>query len=697
MATTVLRRMFPGAFPATPNGHQDMDAVRAAAIDLYQAMGMPIVIPALDQPGTPSSPMWEAFEKNPLLFMAGWYVSFRMSAIPIKVFNWPSKEENIDHPAYQLFRRPNPDLTRPLLMGGTILSMFVFNKAGWFKERQKPRGPKDKSNPPVALWPIPGPYFVPLRSAKRLIAGYELRVPGNPPVELDPRDVVYHRMMPGIADWSDGLSPYKSLAGLDGLSMDAIRRLGRLYRSAMAQRVWIDMHGADLEDEARERLRTEMEVAMSSDGRSPIMEGGATLEALGATTNEEMLTSGLTLAEKLIQKTLGLPEDDKDDKAFYTKIVQPIADGMENEWERSLMPDFSPEAYPQFMFRNILQGSPEEQARYWQIEILSAQATPNEARSAQDREPEDGGDQLFVPLNVVPVSLAGAAQQAKADSAGGLGGAEGRGVQPRVPQGREGETEATNGQRAPMRAAGQPLPLLMRAGGVRNWELVRNRLIEAQGRGLGRRFRGTVGKEGDRLRELIAPVDRMPAKGTRYEKLDPSLVSTEMDTTDLEVRTVMQGAMRRTAQEAYRLAVQLIEGIDAIPNYPEVVDAQVTQRIEGIVEAFRDRRLELLDEVEGRGGDAADIFRAIGEEWNKLGNHLTDIIGPTETAWAFERAASAGWDARGFVEFAVQVRTSGCRTGMCTDAANSTYPASAVPTPLHPGCKCVVVPIELAG
>jgi hypothetical protein len=463
----------------------------------------------------------------------------------------------------------------------------------------------------------------------------------------------------------------------------------------MAQRVWIDMHGADLEDDARERLQRQMEIAMGVDGRAPIMEGGATLEGLGVTANDEVLTRGLDTAHKFIRYTLGLPEDEEDDKAFYSRVVSPIAEGMEAEWERTLMPEFTPAAYPQFMFRQILQGTPEEQARYWQIEILSAQATPNDSRLAQDREPLPGGDELFVPLNLVPISMVGELAQRKADSAGGIGGSQGRGITPQTPSSRP--LQAVGAGRARAEGNGS-LPFMMRVYGAANWESARSRLISSQGTALERRFRGVVGKEGNRLRELIAPLDRTPTKGAPYEGLDPALVASEMDTTDGEIRTVMVNAMSRTAQEAYRLSVQLVEGIDAQAVAPDRLQLMVTDRANEIVDAFRARRLEVLERVERDGGDSADVFRSIAEEWDKLSNHLTNVIGRTETAWAFERAAAQGWESKGFGEFAVQLRSSNgsCRLGTCPAAAERTYVASEVPTPLHPGDDCFVVPVELS-
>lgn len=56
----------------------------------------------------------------------------------------------------------------------------------------------------------------------------------------------------------------------------------------------------------------------------------------------------------------------------------------------------------------LLRGDLASRSESYAKQITSAVLTPNEARSLEDRPPMEGGDQLFFPVNHVPISQAGA-------------------------------------------------------------------------------------------------------------------------------------------------------------------------------------------------------------------------------------------------------------------------------------------------
>ena len=406
---------------------------------MYSQGGGFTIVPRLDmpsskQPGSPdplnrgsahSASGEAAMNSNPVLFGPIWRIAFRMGALPLKFYEFvdaedddktdgepagKQRQEASDHPAYKLMRSPNPDMTRNLLISGTVVNMMVNSVAAWWKERKIPYAPATPDNPVVALWPIPNQNLYIVKTPNRVIGGVEIRVQGAEPIRLNRRDVCLFRLMPKPGDWTAYTSPVATLGDTLHFAEQAITAMTDMFETAFLQRLWVDLHGADLEDPAFARLQAQMEQARRNRWGVPVMESGATIESMGtygSTVEDKILSNAISLAEDTTKWTFGFPEKADDLQMFYGEVIQPVADAIEQELERSLMDEWPDQpAFPEFQFREILAGSPLQRADLWQKKILSAQATPNEARKSENLPPKEGGDELFIPLNVGTVEEA---------------------------------------------------------------------------------------------------------------------------------------------------------------------------------------------------------------------------------------------------------------------------------------------------
>lgn len=696
-----IQRALPPVTDENPLTRLEEDAlpkVRAATFSLYggTGFGTPIIVPNLDHPSPAALPASEEMKGNPLLFAPIWRLSMRIGSLPIKVYRFtsttgrPRREEASDHPAYQLLRAPNPDLTRNLVMGGTVATMFTHGRCGWFKERRDPFGPRLPSNPIVALWPIPGNVLFPLRTPKRLIAGFELRTFGEAPVRLPAADVVFHRLMPDVNDWGNQTTPTAPLGDILEFSGSGLSAMTKLFRSALLQRLYMDLHGADIEPTVLERLHAELESAARNPYAVPVMEGGATLETMGEGPNHELLKASMDMAQEIIRYTFGFPEDKDNLQHFYGEVVQPVADAMEQEMERSLMPDFAEAAFPQFQFREILAGSPLERAQLHQTKILSGQETPDEARDAEDMPPVPGGNVAFVPLNMIPLTAAPEDRNPrKKDTGDGLGGSQGKGTIPRIAAGQRVRQEDGDDNTTPA---------------TDRWRTVRERVLTAQAPALERRLRGALNDERDGLRSLMAPLGQVPSR-TKLETgtFKAEEVSGVFARTDANIRGLLDRFMANTVTQAASVAASMFRSPDELLQ-SVVVDDTVFQviraRVESMTDHFANRRIDRFDTlVEGEINDGRTMRHAddaIRAEWNALADHLVRMIGETETKWAFERGAAHGWEQSDVQELAIVKEGDHCSSGMCSDVvAQGHFRISDVPTPLHPGCKCMAVPARM--
>lgn len=702
-----LVRVAPGLFTTRNPRIMTMDEpaakqfVRAAGLAIYPTTdGWPgmgnFIVPNFDDPHTTKQQTNDQLvRQNPFLFAPVWRQAMRLGAIPIKVYEFTTKNERrtrqeaMDHPLYNLFRKPNPDLTRNLLISGTVMGMYAYKGVGWYKERAEPAGPRIPSNPVVAVWPIPAHLLTPLGDSRRLIVKYRVRTFEGNAIDIPATDIVFHRLMPDMLLWNQGITPMDTLSDVADFSNAGLNAMRSLFRSSFLQRLFMNLHGQVLDDDLIDRLRAEVESALLNPYSVPIMEGGATLDTMGAEPTGAILENSFQLTKQVVNDAFGMSDKIDDLQHYYSEVIQPVADGMEQEWERSLVPDFEGDVFPQFAFRQLLEGSPEERAKLHQIRILSGQETPNEARSDEDKPPVPGGDQAFVPLNEVPMTQTatnGSARQK--DTKGGLGGDVGQG---------------TTAKLSLPKAASSNDEIKLRAAAVEGrWEGVRNKVLDGQAEALERRLRGAINNERDQLRARQAPdgLGQLPARiAARAELYDPASIDGILNVSDQVIRSHLESFMRQASTRAGQAAIDLT-GQEELSFRTEDAELFLQQRIDMIVERFGTRRRERLQEIVARSAEvtAGQLDAMIREEWDGLANHLASRIGTTETAWAFERGAALGWGSAGYPDFVVHRTGDSCRTGMCVEVATAgRYQYSDVPTPLHPGCRCLILPAGFVG
>lgn len=709
-AAAILPGLVTARPPAPPQPRvfaSAREASRAATMSLYNAIGPAFggasLVPSLDHPTPGGMDPAKELRENPLLFAPEWRIAFRLGALPIKVFEFREdkgasmvfdvgktqqtattpgallREEAPDHPAYKVLRTPNPDLPSNLLISGSVLSMFSHSRCGWWKERKNPNGPKNPSNPVVAVWPIPGHVLWPVRAPNRIIAGFEIRIQGYQPYPLDPADVCYFRLMPDPEDWAASLSPVGPLGDTLDFGMQALGAMSDLFQTAFLQRIWIDLHGEELEQEQLDRLRAEMILARQSRWGVPIMESGATIESMGtygSTVEDALLGRAVDLSEKIVAHTFGLPENRDDLALFYGEVIQPIADVIEKELERSFMTEWPDRpAFPEFQFREILAGSPSDRASLHQKKILSGQETINEARRAENLPPIQGGDITVLPLNVGPLSEAPVTgENRKKDSTDGLGGAEGKGTTPSVPMPKAPvQKAAAADELAEIQAARNALAR-------ENWSTIRTRVLTGQKEALERRLRGLMKEEASGLRSMLDGIATDPRKGES--------VFREIDG---KVAELLTGFNLQVAEEAWRQALDFVSADEIEPTAVEQMTTVIRERATEMTEAFGARR---LDEFVKLVQEADDVKAAVKDRWDELANGLAGRLSETQATWAFEQAVARAWTEAGWAEFALVRDKEGCRTGVCDQAVTQRYTVANVPTPLHHECGCMVLPVQ---
>ncbi len=113
----------------------------------------------------------------------------------------------LNHPAYKLLLRPNPQMGMAELLCYTILYESIGGNCYWYKVRSQARRV-------VELWPLNDSQITPVAGGETLISHYEWETGEGQPRIIPAADIVHFKWMP------DPLQPWRGLAPLMAVARD---------------------------------------------------------------------------------------------------------------------------------------------------------------------------------------------------------------------------------------------------------------------------------------------------------------------------------------------------------------------------------------------------------------------------------------------------------------------------------------------
>lgn len=623
---------------------------------------------------------------NPFTAGPVFEVAFRIGALPLKVFSFGEggvKSPEPAHPAYKLLRRPNPDLTRSLMIASTVQDMIAGfqQRSFWLKERLSP------DEAPFELWPLDSQIVTVNRGDRTLIKDYTISPVGVAPYTVKPSEIVDFRLLTSINDKAGTTSPLVALMKLARMGSSAIDALDDLFNYALFGSDWIDMGGATLSKPALQRLQEQIRLARQDKYAVPILEDGAELKGKPAPT-DDVIGNALAVAEQIVRRQLGLDSDD--DTRFLSRVVQPICDAMEQELERSLMPDFDGDVFPEFGFRDQLKGDPKAQADLANTRILSGVWNIDEARAEDNKPPLPDGDgqHHYLPLNVDPVDAQRTGRPN--DTSGGLGGDQGKGTIPTVP--------------------GQQRSKQMRTRADR-WSAKREKTLKRHVTALSRRMAGLLNAETKDLKDLLTHPSERAAQIT-VGLPAPEELSAIARKRDQEMRDLLDGFMAQTGSEGWIAAADLVSAQNT--EVSQLAVQVLATRANIAAGRFTLDRVDSLDtllqDARETGATSRELASSISDLYGSLKTHLADGIARTELAFSYEQSSLLAWSDAGISEFDFIFGGGPCSTGVCEEAAaGSPYRLGeevgdvgasfdgADAAPLHPSCTCFTIPFVPEG
>ena len=306
-----------------------------------------------------------------------------------------------EHPFLDLLKNVNPIMNRFDLLSGTSAYCDLIGNSYWYVE-------KDKLGIPVRLWLVPGQYMDVLPgNMQEPIAGYEY-FGGRQTIKYGVDEIV-HFMYFNPRNPIVGMSPleaqiYAVDANLNMLRYeDAIVRKGGRPDLAIVVPEKFGILTSDDEKRVREGFRAR-HGSPDKAGEIALLQGGMDVKTIGVTprdlafmqgrkfTREEIAAAYNVPLSKLTTENVNRANAEAGNWAHRKDAILPRCRRIEEKITEQLLPMYDPDLF--VVFDNPVPEDREFRLKEIQAHISVGYSTPNEERGIDGRDPIDGGDDL---------------------------------------------------------------------------------------------------------------------------------------------------------------------------------------------------------------------------------------------------------------------------------------------------------------
>ncbi len=274
----------------------------------------------------------------------------------------------------------------------------------------------------VELWPITPNRVLPEMKDGELV--YRITMPAGGDVTL-PRDKVLH--VPGLG--FDGFVGYSVIAmARKSISLGmALETFGAQYFGQGTHPGVIVSHPGKLGKEGYDNMKNALTTTYSGLGnahRLMLLEEGLKLENVGIPPNDSQFLESRQFQIPEIARFFNVPPHklkdlskssfnniEQEQMSFVTDCILPWIVRLEQNFGNQLLTDSDRSLsgygrlYFKHSFEGLLRGDMAARGAFYAALFSIGALSPNDARAYEDKDPIQGGDEYFVPLNMVPLSM----------------------------------------------------------------------------------------------------------------------------------------------------------------------------------------------------------------------------------------------------------------------------------------------------
>jgi HK97 family phage portal protein len=323
-----------------------------------------------------------------------------------------AKDRYETHPLYRVLKdSPNPEMTSMVFR--RTIQAHALTWGGGYAEIVR-----NNANDISALWPLTPDRVEPFRRGADSPLQFAVRQANGDTVLFDQQEILH---IPGLG--FDGISGYsvihKAKESL-GLSLAAERFGGAFFGNGSTFGGVFSFKNGDPGEQTKENFRKAVEAKHQGIERSHkflAIYADADYKRLGVPPNEAQFLETRVFQVREIARWFKIPPHKLGDLAdatfsnaeqqaaeYYASCLRPWLEVWEQEIERKLIAPL--ERRTQFVghvTEDFLRIDATARAALEQVHFSIGAVTPNELRQIENRDPIQGGDRSFVPLNHMPL------------------------------------------------------------------------------------------------------------------------------------------------------------------------------------------------------------------------------------------------------------------------------------------------------
>ena len=332
------------------------------------------------------------------------------------------KERDTGHAAYPILRRQSSPWHNAFEFRRTLTAQAILRGNGYAAIIRPQAGSILSVRDGGGLLPLQPDRTYPVKANGTLYyvtsVGGVLEDTNSELVRLEYMDVLHIR---GLG--ADGLGGYPllDLARDDfGLDIAQTKYSGKFFANNATGRVVLEVP-SELSDKAFQRLQhswNSLNTGLDNAHKTAILEEGTTANPLASTMKDAQLIEGRKFSLTSVANWLQLPPHkvgaegrtsynslSEENQSTLDESYEPWLCAWESECYAKLLTEREKQAEShevEFERKALLRSNPAQRAEFYRQAVGRPFMLPDEARKAENMPPIDGGDELYVPVNMAP-------------------------------------------------------------------------------------------------------------------------------------------------------------------------------------------------------------------------------------------------------------------------------------------------------
>ncbi len=326
------------------------------------------------------------------------------------------KERAHEHYNYSLLHdRPNTEQTsfewRSLMSAYQNLWGLGLSEIEWDK----------RTGMPVSFWPIP-PWKIEVKRSQNGQRFFKINLPDGGHQNLQPWQVLEFRALSTHPDHiMSPISVHRETVGLSA----AMKEFGSRTFGQGTNPAGVVSTEQQLKQETVDQLRgylSDNYSGLSKSHRLMLLHGGLKFDRIGLPPQDAQYLESQKFGIAEIARIFSVPlhllqEHEKStswgtgleelNQGFVTFTLRPYLVQWEQEFKRKLFFRKEDEDYfAEFLVDGLLRGNQKDRTEAYQKRFNMGSLSPNDIRELENENPYEGGDEYFIPLNMIPVNMA---------------------------------------------------------------------------------------------------------------------------------------------------------------------------------------------------------------------------------------------------------------------------------------------------